>query len=227
MLISNRWQSKTALIMALGMTSTAVIPIRFSAPAMANSQPYAIAQNYPRSSRSIVPAGTNIPVRYEKAEKIILSPKEKSKVTLTVARSIRSDGGTVVIPAGSQIEGELQPADGGTQFVAKDLILRRTDERLPIDARSEVITETETITKKTNPDILKGAAIGAAAAAVVSEIFGDIDLREVLGGAGIGALASLVLGGRREKEVEVVVIRPERDLTLTLEEDFVPARSNR
>lgn len=107
------------------------------------------------------------------------------------------------------------------------IIRRNRDQRFPIEATSQIITRTETINEKTSRDVLKGAAIGAAAGAVLSEIFGDIDLGEVLAGAGVGALAS-VLQGKKEKEVEVVVVDPQRDLDLTLEEDLetdlVPVR---
>lgn len=229
MLISNRWQSKTALFAALGMASTIAAPVLLSTPAVANSQSYLIGQTFPRTSSSrLVPAGTTIPVEYDK-EKIIVKPDETAPVTLTVAQDISADSERVVIPAGSRIEGELRPAEGGTRFVAKELIIKsgsRT-QRFPIDATSEVITDREVITEKTNPDILKGAAIGAAAGAVLAEIFGDIDLGEVLAGAGVGALASTILGGRKEKEVEVVVVRPEQDLDLTLQEDLVLSGSNR
>lgn len=226
MLISNRWQSKAALLLAIGMTSTAVSPIFVSTPAIAGSQSYKSGQLFAQSSSVLVPAGTTIPVRYNK-DKIIVKPDETAKVTLTVAANIRSANGTTVIPSGSQIEGQLRPAEGGTRFVAEELILknRNRSQRFPINATSEVITETQTINQKTNPNILKGAAIGAAAGAVLSEIFGDIDLGEVLVGAGVGALASAVLGGRKEKEVEVIVVRPEQDLDLVLQEDFVRSRS--
>lgn len=229
MLISNRWQSKTALFVALGMASTIAAPVLLSTSAIANPQSYLIGQTFPRSGSSrLVPAGITIPVEYDK-EKIIVKPDETASVTLTVAQSISSESGRVVIPAGSRIEGQLRPAEGGTRFVAEELIIKsgsRT-QRLPIDATSEVITDTEVITEKTNPDILKGAAIGAAAGAVLSEILGDIDLGEVLAGAGVGALASTILGGRKEEEVEVIVVRPEQDLDLTLQEDLVLSGANR
>lgn len=209
--------------MALGITSTAVVPILISASAMASNEPYMVGQLISQFSQQLrVPAETVIPVRYDEAERIIVKPDETAPVTLTVAEDIRSDSGTIVIPAGSQIEGELQPAEGGTQFVSEELIFTSSDQRLPIDATSAVITETQTITEKTDPDILEGAAIGAAAGAVIGEIFGGIDLGEVLGGAGIGAIASLLLRG--EEEVEVVIIEPETDLDLTLQSDIEPSR---
>ena len=56
-----------------------------------------------------------------------------------------------------------------------------------------------------------------AAATVLSEIFGDIDALEILGGAGAGAIGGLLLGGN---EAELVSIDPNNDLDLTLETDL-------
>jgi hypothetical protein len=221
MLISNRWQSKAALVMALGMTSTAAVPLLISAPAVADSPPYIVGQLFSQSSRVLLPAGSRIPVRYDEAERIIVTPRETASVTLTVAENIRYRG-TTVIPAGSRIEGELRPASGGTQFFAKELIYRN-GRRLPINARSQVITDTETITKGSNPNILRGAAIGAAAAAVLSEIFGSINLGTVLTGAGVGVLGELLLN-RGRREVEVVVVDADTDLNLTLQKDLIRPR---
>lgn len=220
MFTSHGWLKKTSLLMALGITSTAAFSFLLSTPATANLEPYVVGQLFTQRERLAVPAGTMIPIRYDEAERIVVTPNETAPVTLTVAANIRSSAGTLLIPIGSKIEGELQPTDGGTQFVAETLIIRNSNRRLPIDATSDVITRTETIEKGTDVgNILKGAAIGAAAAAVISEIFGDIDLGEVLAGGGLGALAGLLLGGRNQ--AEVVVVDPETDLDLTLESDLV------
>lgn len=228
MLIFNHWQSRIAILTALGMTSTAVVPIMLSAPAIAGSQPAVVgqlAQSRRRSSALVVPAGTTIPVRYQKAEKIVVTPDETTSVTLIVASNIRSERGNVVIPAGSQIKGELRPASEGTRFVAEEVIFANSKQSLPIEATSSVVTRTETVTKGSNPDFLRGAAIGAGASAVLSDIFGDIDLGEVLVGAGIGAAAEALLN-RGRRDVEVVVVYPERDLDLRLQEDFVRSRTS-
>ncbi len=219
MLISSGWQSRTALFMALGMASVAVSPLLTMAPATAVVEPYVVGQASP-SEQVAIPAGTVIPVKLDKAEKIVVTPDETAPVTLLVASNIRSSGGTILIPEGSKIDGELRPVSAGTQFVAKTLTLKNSNQQLPIQATSRVITERETIDKGTNvSSILKGAAVGGAAAAVLSAIFDDVDIGKVLGGAGIGALAGLLLGGRNK--AEVVVIRPETDLALTLRSDLV------
>ena len=218
MLISHRWQSRTALLIALGMTSTTAFPFLVTNPATAGSNPYLSKQLFSQSSSVVVSAGTVIPVKFDK-EKIVVMPDETAPITLTVAADVRSTEGTILIPAESQIKGNLRPAGGGTRFVAQELTIENSNQQLPIRATSKVITRRETLKKGMNTgSILKGAAIGAAAAAVVADIFGGIDLGEVLGGAGIGAIAGLLLRGRNE--VEVVVVNPDTDLDLTLQSDL-------
>lgn len=185
-----------------------------------NNQQRQFSNNQQRQfSVARIPAGTLIPVEYEEAEKIVLSPDESMRLRLTVAQDIRDVQGRVIIPSGSLIEGQLQPVSDGTQFLAEQLIIsgRR---RFRFDAISRVVTDTEQIRKGADAgDILKGAAVGGAAATLLSGITGDkvIATERVLAGAGLGALAGVLLG--REK-AEVVVIRPEEDLDLRLRSDF-------
>ncbi|MEO0457806.1 MAG: hypothetical protein AAF152_14675 [Cyanobacteria bacterium P01_A01_bin.114] len=167
----------------------------------------------------VIDAETRIPVTVIDTEKIIVAPGESEDVTLTVTEHIRTEDDRVLIPRGSEIEGRLEPVERGVQFVAREVVIATTNERLPIFASSQVISQTETISQKSDPDLLEGAAIGAAAGALIGEVFGSIDVLEVLGGAGAGLIASLLLRGN--EEVEVFVIEPENDLTLTLEEDFI------
>lgn len=209
------WRSRTALLMALGLTSTAAMPLLMATSVAA--EPLRVAQLFSQPRFVGVEAGTVIPVRYDEAEKIVVLPDETAPLTLTVANDVRTARGTVVIAAGTQVEGELQPVTGGTQFVAQNLVTS-TDRRLPIDAVSDIITETETISEESDPDFLRGASIGAAAGAVLAEVLGDIDVLDVLLGAGLGALGSVIFRG--DKEVEVVVVYPETDLDLTLQSDF-------
>jgi hypothetical protein len=216
MLLPQSIRSRTALTLATFMVSAVALPFAGVRSAHA-SQPYFIAQRFPNSWRSAVAAGTEIPTTYDK-ERIILTPGETVPVDLIVAENITTSGGSVVIPEGSIIEGRLEPAGDGTQFIARTLVLDDGDLRVPIDATSDIITRRETISRRTDPDILRGAAIGAAAGAVLGEIFGSIDLWEVLGGAGVGTLAEVVLRGR--EEVEVISIDTATDLTLYLESDF-------
>ncbi len=205
------WKSGTAALMALAIATGTSAPLFTTASAS--------AQLFPSSPRSTtptqvtIPSGTTIPVRYEKAEKIVVSPKETMPVTLTVASNIINRSGTILIPAGSTIEGELQPATNGSQFVAKTLVTN--NRRQSINATSRVISQTTVRQGSKTSNILKGAAVGAAASAALGALTGDraIATEEILLGTGAGALGGALL---RNRKADVVVIEPNTDLAVTL-----------
>lgn len=162
-----------------------------------------------------VPRGFVIPVEYDES-KILVTPDETVPITLYVAANVKDNRRNILIPYGSEIIGEITPSqdEPGSIFVAQELIFPDGTSQ-SIDAVSDPVTRTEIIKKGANAgDILEGAAIGAAAATVLAEVFGDIEFLEVLGGAGAGAIAGLLLGGN---EVELVSIDPNNDLHLTLQ----------
>ena len=222
MLKFRKWQTGTVLALTLGMTSTSLAPFAIG---NANAAPLFPSQQYPQypqypptqqaqSGQVRIPRGTVLPVTYDK-ERIVVAPNETSGVTLKIARNIRASSGTLLIPAGSQVEGELRPSQGGTQFFAKTLVLTNGD-RLPINASSEVVTRKETIRKGADTGaILTGAGIGAGAAAIIGGITGNrrISKTNVLLGAGLGALGQFLL---KRGSAEVVVVNPQTDLSLTL-----------
>ncbi|MEM1171756.1 MAG: hypothetical protein AAGJ08_22425 [Cyanobacteria bacterium P01_H01_bin.35] len=242
---SKKWRFGTSLLLTLGMTLATATPGLMSNPAMAQfyrqrqygnqrrQYPNNLQRQYPSNQRIIspvnqrrplpvarIPAGTLIPVGYEDAEKVVLTPDESMRLRLKVTQDIRDVQGRVVIPFGSEIEGQLQPVSNGTQFFAEQVIIgdRR---RFRIDAISKVVTDTERITKGANAgDILKGAAVGTGAAALLSAVLGDdvLEVERLLIGAGLGALGGVFVG--RDK-AEVVVIYPEDDLDLRLRSDLV------
>ena len=172
----------------------------------------------PQLPPNTVPRGFTIPVEYDE-EKILVTPEETIPVTLYVAADIKDSRRNILIPYDSEIIGEIRPSadESGSFFVAQELVFPDGTTQ-PIAAFSQVVNRRETIKKGANArEILQGAAIGAAAATVLSEIFGDIEFLEVLGGAGAGAIAGLLLGGN---EVELISIDPNNDLNLTLQTDL-------
>ncbi|MCT7951978.1 hypothetical protein NG798_19450 [Ancylothrix sp. C2] len=221
MLKTTQWQSKTALLLALTVSLGAGMPVVSSGPVLAQTGGNGRQWNAPRNNtnnRVAVPSGTILPVNYEK-DKVVVTKDETAPLTLIVARDISSSSGTILIRQGTQIVGELRPVGGGSQFIAKELVLQN-GQRFPVNARSKIVTRTETIEKGASVgSILQGAAIGAAAATAISAITGDraIATEEVLGGAGLGAIGGLLLG---RKKVDVVVINPNTDLALTLRSDL-------
>jgi hypothetical protein len=190
--------------------------------ASAISSPYIVAgrPTTPTPVAVTIPQGTAIPVKYDKAEKILVTKDESAPLTLTVAQNVITQEGSVVIPAGSQVVGQLKPAQGGSQFVAEKLVLT-TGQEYQLNASSEVITKTETVNKGTSTgNIIKNTVLGAGAAAAVSAVTGDraIATEEVLGGAGIGALIGLFFG---RNSVDLIAIDPDTDLQMTINQNLL------
>lgn len=224
MLNLKKLQTSTALALTLGMTTTGIAPLVMTNAATATPAPTKLAQLFPPSRTSQpyygtvrIPTGTVIRATYNDAERIVVAPNETQKITLTIPNNIRASNGTLLIPVNSKIEGEFRPVgdNTGTQFVAQTLILPNGN-RLNFDAQSNVITRTEEIRRGVSTDaILKGAAIGSGAAAVISGVTGNrrITLGKVLLGTGAGALGGLLLGRNTNR---VVVVNPRTDLGLRL-----------
>ncbi|MCU0549805.1 MAG: S-layer homology domain-containing protein [Leptolyngbya sp. Prado105] len=188
--------------------------------------PYIVGQVAPQPQAINIPAGTSIPLRYANADRILLAKNEPqpTPITLTVAQNIVTSDGTVLIPSGSQVSGQLTVSQGAAQFNASELTLAN-GQRVAIAATSDPITTTESIRRGANTGtILKDAALGSAAAAGIAAVTGDRNIRagEVLIGTGVGALAGLIFGGDR---IDLISIRPNTDLNLRLTNELTLPRS--
>jgi hypothetical protein len=239
----NHGQGQKVKAIALALAVSAFAPLSIISPVSAQFYryrpyyyPYYSAENnpiyapwsYPQNANYnyavTIPAGTTIPVRFEEADKILVTKEEILPLTLIVAENIRNRSGNIVIPSGSEIVGQIQPAANGSQFVAEYLMINQ-DEEIPLSANSSIITRTEVIDEGTNTDaIWQGALAGAAAATVLAGVTGDtaIATEEVLGGAGFGALAGLLFGGQYSQEL--ISIYPNQDLDITLQSDLLVRR---
>lgn len=223
MLTLKKLQTSTVLALTIGVTATGAAPIVFAKDAMAAPAPMTVAQLFPSSPSPStqttgavrIPAGTTLRLAYRDAEKIVVAPNERLPITLTVPSNIRTSNGTLLIPAGSQVKGEFQPVDGGTRFVANTLILNNGNQ-LALNGQTDVVSRTEEIRRGVSTDsILKGAAIGSGAAAIISGITGNrrITAGKVLIGTGAGVLGGLLLGRNRN---QVISVNPQTDLNLRL-----------
>jgi hypothetical protein len=217
--------AKTVKAIALLLSFTAIMPGLSASSASAQifrSAPSSILRTNEPSSPSlfsqtlVIPAGTNIPVQYEEAEKILVTRQETLPLTVTVAANIRDRNGNLLIPFGSEIVGQIQPADNGSQFVAEYIILGQ-DREISLDASSRVITRTEVVDEGADAvTILQGTLVGTAAATLIAAVTGDtaIATEEVLAGAALGTLGGWLFGGG---QTELISINPNTDLTLTLQ----------
>jgi hypothetical protein len=220
----------TAISLLIGIT--AVTPIYFLKPAAAqlfspenNNNPGTISNDV------IIPLGTRIPLRHQDVEKILVTNEESLEITLETAANVKDHYGNFLVPIGSKVMGFIQPANGGAQFVTREIII--DNQRYPLYASSRVVTRTETINEGASvEEILGGTLAGSAAAAILAGTTGDrrIDPLEVLIGAAAGTLAGwglpeigLIGGG----ETEVISIYPNQDLAIILESNLTLTGNNR
>ncbi len=205
----------TAALMTGLITMTSLTQILSPKPVSAQLFPSPNNTRTYSNGNSIIPLNTKIPLRYDEAEKIVVMKDETVALTLNVGANLKNRDGNILIPYNSKIVGKLEPFEAGIRFVAEELVINDTI-KYPLNAVSQVVTTTEEIKKGADVGTyLKNAAIGAAAAAVISGVTGDraIATEEVLIGAGAGALGTLILGS---KKVEVISIDPNQDLDITL-----------
>lgn len=130
----------------------------------------ATSQNNQTQGNQVL-AGTTITTRYAAAQRIIVAPNETAPLALTVAQDVRNSQGVVVIPAGSQVIGQMQPAQGGSQFVANQVVIN--GRQIALNASSTVITETRDVRDPNFGTILGGAALGSVASAAIQALSGD------------------------------------------------------
>ncbi|MCC5640382.1 conjugal transfer protein TrbI [Nostoc sp. CHAB 5844] len=227
-----RLKTGTAAFMAMALTTGAIAPMIALAPAQAQ---YNIGQ----SRSTTIPANVTLPVTYDK-EKVVVTPGESMSLKLKIANDIIDRNRNVLIPARTEVIGRLEPVDlygreypternnqnrKGVRFVASELVFP-SGRRLPINANSRTVTETEIISKGADTgSILTDAAIGAGAATVISLLTGNkkVEVLEPVAGGAAGALASVLL---RKKQADVFVLRPEEDLDITLTSNLVISRNN-
>lgn len=226
-MLRQQWHSGVAILTALSLGTGTIVPlIGFERPAAAGifaqqntgTQRNRISQN--TSGRVL--EGTSFEVVEPNGKRIIVTPDETARVTLETREAVRSQAGTVLIPRGTRIEGEFRPAEDGTRFVARRIIFRDGTEQ-NIDGSTNIVNERRRIQRGTNTDpIWQGALVGGAASAVISSIVTRPGIFKTLAGAGAGALAGYLIGGR--KRTEVIVVEPDEPLTLTLDADLVVRR---
>jgi hypothetical protein len=230
MLNLKKLQASTALALTLGMSTATIAPLTIAGSASAQS-PRIFRNggssnnngNYNYGGQVTIPRGDRLRVKFlddkrEEKEKILVGTNEKLPVTLTISRDLAMYQGRYLIPEGTKIEGEFRPVDGGTQFVANKIVFK-DGTSADLSASSNIVARVETVRRGVSTDaLLKGAAIGSGAAAVISGVTGNkrITLGRVLIGTAAGALGGLLLGRRNDQVYSVSV----RDLDLRLDQSL-------
>lgn len=174
-----------------------------------------------------IPAGTTLSVKYDVAQKILVSPSEPAPIplTLSLAKNLSFFNANSLIPVGSQIVGELVTMQDQetAQFVAKQIVLA-DGQRIEISASSRIIDRTSEISKNQRVDrIIKNSAMGTAAAAAFAAMSGNplVTSQQVLLNSGFGSSAELIGAFRNQEKATIITIYPNTDFTLTLNSDLV------
>jgi hypothetical protein len=220
-MLRQKWHASVALLTALSLGTGTVSQIMgFESPAAARTvaqqngtlSPVTVAQDF---SSGQIREGTVLDLAEPNGKRIIVTPDDTARVTLVTTRSVRSQ--SAVIPEGTKIEGEFRPAEDGTQFVAQRIIFRDGTSQ-NIDGRSNIVNYRTTVKKGNSDRIWQGALVGGGASVLISSVVDKPGIGKTLAGAGAGALAGYLLGGR--KKTEVIVVRPDEPITLTLDSDL-------
>jgi hypothetical protein len=146
-------------------------------------------------------AGTTIPVSLSGSQTTqYYYPDTSYPLALTVPQNIYNSGGWLVIPAGSQIVGELRPVTGGLRFYGHTLQVN--GHSYAVQVSSDTIHDRKDPREYATGAIVGDAAIGAAGGALIGAVTGDVDAAEVLGGAAAG------VGVGNITAPQVVVLHP-------------------
>ncbi|MGD1942964.1 MAG: S-layer homology domain-containing protein [Leptolyngbyaceae cyanobacterium] len=162
----------------------------------------------------VVPAGTQIPLRYPNADgvDIVVAPGQTVATSLEVSGSLVNSANQVLIPAGSTVQGRIEPVEirgasiTAARFVADSLTINGRTYNM--DAESSAIAASESV----NTGSLEGALITGAAESILGSLLGSADL---------GSLVGAVIGGNDQvtSQNAVIVIDPSQ-LDLTVDTDF-------
>jgi hypothetical protein len=227
-MLKQRWHSSFAVLTALSLGAGTIAPLfaferRADAGIFAQQDNGGLLHNrISQNNSGRVRAGTTVEVEQPDGKRIVLTPDETVSVTLVTRDPVRSQSGTILIPRGTKIDGEFRPAQDGTEFVARRIIFRDGTER-NINARTNIVNYRKKIQRGTNTDpIWQGALVGGGASVLISSIVTRPGIFKTLAGAGAGALAGYLIGGR--KRTEVIVVDPDQPLSLTFDSDLVVSR---
>ncbi|MEM6521392.1 MAG: S-layer homology domain-containing protein, partial [Cyanobacteria bacterium P01_C01_bin.70] len=168
----------------------------------------------PQTFAGTIPAGTQIPLRYPNASdvEIVVAPGQTVATALEVSGNLVNGANQVLIPAGSMVQGRIEPVEirgasvTAAQFVADTLTIN--ERTYNINAESSAIAATESVSAGS----LENALITGAAESIIGSILGNGDL---------GSLVGAVIGGNGNvtSQNAVIVIDP-TELDLTVDSDF-------
>jgi hypothetical protein len=138
-------------------------------------------------------------------ETLYFNPDTRYELPVQVDTSVVVNG--ITLPAGTVIEGRLEPVEGGLRYVASHI--QAGGLRRDLNAASDVLEDIKDPRETGAGAIVGDAAIGAAGGAVIGAILGGgISAGEVIGGAAAGVIIGNVTAQR------VVIIEADEPIIL-------------
>lgn len=148
---------------------------------------------------------TLIEVITQSEETLYFNPDTLYALPLRVNRTVTVNG--ITLPAGTVIEGQLEPIEGGLRYVTTHI--QAGGFRRSLNASSEVLRDVKDPRETSAEAIAGDAAIGAAGGVVLGVLLGGgVSAGEVIGGAAAGVIIGNVTAQR------VVVIEPGQPIIL-------------
>lgn len=159
-------------------------------------------------TRTQVNSATQIPVVTQSDETLYFNAETIYELPLVVESAVVLNGRN--LPAGTVIQGRLEPIAGGLRYVATGI--EAGGLRQPLSATSMVLHDVKDPRETSAAAIAGDAAIGAAGGAVIGAVLGDgISLFEILGGAAAGVVVGNVTAQR------VVIVEPREAIILQVQ----------
>ncbi|MGF1459946.1 MAG: hypothetical protein ACFBSG_13075 [Leptolyngbyaceae cyanobacterium] len=149
-----------------------------------------------------------IRVMTQSEETLYFQPDTAYELPLVVETAVTVNGRQ--LPAGTVIQGRLEPVSGGLRYVATGVSAGGFQQSLA--ASSELLPDVKDPRETSTRAIAGDAAIGAAGGAVIGAVIGDgICILEILGGAAAGVAVGNITAQR------VVIIEPNEPVVLQVQ----------
>jgi hypothetical protein len=153
-----------------------------------------------------VAQSVTIPTSSIQQETLYLNNDRAYSYNLEVERPVTVNG--LNIPAGAEIQGQYEPAEGGLRYVANSVVINGNV--YDLNATSRVIADVKDPRDTRTGSIAEDAGIGAVGGLILGEVLGDAGGAGALGGAATGAAVGNVTADR------VVVVAPDSIIPLYL-----------
>ena len=166
-------------------------------------------QPLPSATSSVwLPVGTQLMLRYPGARSLRLTLGSPRQDVLLLHQPVVDSSGRIVVPANTQVLGRFETSTAGSRFVVQAMSVN--GQNIQVEGQSDWLGDRSV----SEADLIRNAAIGAAAGTVLTTITGDASGVALIGGAAAGAATTYITAS------EPAVIQPNQLIEVQLTEDL-------